>query len=155
MVGDRHRFGEAFGLIVDSPWADRVHVSPVIFLLWMNQRVAVDLRGGGEQISRTFGSCQSQRLVGSEGAHLKSLDGELQVVDGARRARKMKNVIEGSIHLDLFRDVVLDKCERPAFDVCQVGSIAGDEVVHPDDGVALGKQIVDEMRADETRCAGD
>src|SRR5690606_14739134 len=42
-----HGYGllKAFGFIIHPTWANGVHVAPIFFRLWGNQRVAVYLRG--------------------------------------------------------------------------------------------------------------
>src|SRR3989338_2431055 len=49
MIGHRERFGESFGFIVHAARPDRVDMAPVMFRLRMDLRIAVDLRGGGEE----------------------------------------------------------------------------------------------------------
>ena len=49
VVGHRQRLGVALRLVVDAAGADRVDVPPVVLRLRMDLRVAVDLRGRGEQ----------------------------------------------------------------------------------------------------------
>ena len=48
-VRHRERLGVALRLVVDAAQADRVHVAPVRLRLRVDERVAVDLAGGGEQ----------------------------------------------------------------------------------------------------------
>jgi hypothetical protein len=52
MVGKGDRLGVAFGLIVDAPHPYRVDVAAVVLCLGMDQRVAIDLRRGGEHEGR-------------------------------------------------------------------------------------------------------
>ncbi|MEK0445092.1 MAG: hypothetical protein RLZZ399_413 [Verrucomicrobiota bacterium] len=52
VVGHGDGLCEAFRLVVDSPWSDRVDVAPIVFPLGMNKRVAVALACGGEQECR-------------------------------------------------------------------------------------------------------
>ena len=54
VVGHGHGFGEALGLVVHAARAHRVDVAPVVLPLRVDQRIAVDLGGGGEQEARAF-----------------------------------------------------------------------------------------------------
>ncbi len=121
----------------------------------MNERVAVDLGGRGEEKTGVLGFRETERLVRPERPDLERLNGELEVVDGTRGAREVKDVVEGPVDPDLLGDVVLHELEPRVADVLEVRAVAGDEVVHPDDLVTPGEQMVHEMRADETRSAGD
>ena len=71
VVGRRHRLGESLGLVVHAAWSHRIHVAPVGFLLRMLQRIAVDLRGRGEDEARVFLLGEPQRLVRAERADLE------------------------------------------------------------------------------------
>ena len=51
----------------------------------------------------------------------------------------MKDVVDRAVDVNLFRDVVLDERESGVLDMCEVGPVAGDEVVHPDDFVIPGE----------------
>ena len=43
VIRHRHRLGEAFGFVVYAARPYRVDVAPVVLLLWMHKRIAVDL----------------------------------------------------------------------------------------------------------------
>ena len=43
VIRHRHRFGKTLGLVVDAPRSDRVDIAPVRFLLWVFERIAIDL----------------------------------------------------------------------------------------------------------------
>ena len=47
VVGHGNGFREALGLIVNPAWPDGVHIAPVVFGLWMNERIAVALGSRG------------------------------------------------------------------------------------------------------------
>ncbi len=85
VVGERQGLGEALRLVVDPAGADRVDVAPVGLRLRVDQGVAVDLGGRGEQDARALVPGQAERLVGAERADLHGLDRPAQVVD--RRGR--------------------------------------------------------------------
>ena len=67
--------------VVDAPGADRVDVPPVGLGLRVDLRVAVGLRGGGEQEASALLLGQAQGVQGPGGPDLHGLDGQLQVVD--------------------------------------------------------------------------
>src|SRR5438105_3370765 len=68
----------------------------------------------------------------------------------------MEDVVEGPLHLDEMRHVVVH--EREARMVLQVGDIlpiTGDQVVHADDIESLLDEAIAEMGAEEACSAGD
>ena len=83
VVGHRHRFGEALGLVVDAARADRVHVAPVGLLLRMLERIAVHLGGRREHEpwrpspwpGRAPCACRARRPSASESAARGSRSG--------------------------------------------------------------------------------
>ena len=42
MIGHRQGFGVAFGLVVDTAWANRIDIAGVVFALGMLERIAID-----------------------------------------------------------------------------------------------------------------
>ena len=66
-------FGEAFGLVVDAPYARRADVAAVVFVLRVDKRIAVDLRGRGEQEAGAFGQRDLQGVVGASRARQEHL----------------------------------------------------------------------------------
>ena len=62
VVGHGHGLREALGLVVDAARAHRVHVAPVVLALRVDEGIAVDLGGGGEQEARLLGLGQAQAL---------------------------------------------------------------------------------------------
>jgi hypothetical protein len=147
---------KAFGFVVDAARADGVDVAPVGFGLGMDQRVAVAFGRGGEEESGVFGLGEAEGVVGAERADLEGLDGELEIIDGAGRRGEMEDVIDGAGEVDELGDVVVDEVEvLVAGEMGDVVGIAGDEVVHGDDAMALGEESVDEMGAEEAGAAGD
>ena len=97
VVGHRHRFGETLRLVVNAARPDRVHVAPVIFLLRMHQRIAVALRGRGEEERRLLRLGQPERVVRAERADFQRRDRQLEVIDRAGRRREMEDVIDLSL----------------------------------------------------------
>ena len=121
----------------------------------MDQRVAVHLRGGGEQEARALGLGQAERVVRAQAADLEGLDGHAQVVDGRGGRGEMEDEVERTLEVDVVRHVVLDEHEVAARQVLDVGGVAGDEVVHPDHGVATVEEVLGKVRADEAGRPGD
>ena len=52
MEGDSQRLCVAFGLIVDRPGSDGIHITPVAFRLRVNRWVSIHFRGAGQKKSR-------------------------------------------------------------------------------------------------------
>ena len=68
----------------------------------------------------------------------------------------MEDVVEVSRHVDELRDVVVGELEVLIGEqVLDVGEVARDEVVHPDDVTALLEEAVAQMGAEKAGGAGD
>ena len=80
------------GLVINAARTDGVDVSPVLLGLRADLRVAIDFRGGGQQEDAPVGFCQSQRMVGSQRSHLKSVNRVPGIVLRAGRRCKVQNV---------------------------------------------------------------
>ena len=76
VVRHGHGLGEALGLVVDAPGADRVDVAPVGLGLRVDERVAVHLAGRGQEEAGALVLGQAERVVGAEAADLQGLDGD-------------------------------------------------------------------------------
>jgi hypothetical protein len=96
VVGHDDGFGEALGFVVDAAGADGVDVAPVGFDLRMDEGVAVDLGGGGEQEARALGLGQAEGVVGAQRADLEGLDRQFEVVDGAGGRGEVEDVVQGA-----------------------------------------------------------
>ena len=156
VVGHRHGLLKALGLIIDASGPHRVHVPPVLLVLRVNFRIAVHLTRARDEHPGALGPGETQTIVGPERAHLERLDGNLEVIDGTRRRRKVQDVIQFALDVNELADVVVVELEavepREVFDVAQV---ARDEVVHPDHVVPLGDEAIAEVGAEESGRAGD
>ena len=148
MIRHRDRFGEALRLIINATRPDRVHVAPVIFLLRMDQRVAVTFRGRCKNERGLFVLGQAERVMGAERAHFQGRNRQLKIIDRAGRRREMKDVIDFLLQQENeIGDVVLDKLvifvagQMP--DVCRV---AGDKIVDRDDAMTFPQQPIGQMR---------
>ncbi len=104
-VGGGDRLGEPLGLVVAGPRADRVDVAPVTLVLRVHLRVAVGLRGGGEQEARALLLGQPEAVQGADGADLQGLDRQLGVVDRGGGRGEVQNVVDRSRHHDVIGDV--------------------------------------------------
>ena len=155
MIRHRHRFGEPLRFVVDAAGAHRVDVAPVGFLLRMFQRIAVDLRGRGEDERRAFLLGEAERLVGAERADLQRRNRQLEVVDRARRTGPVQHVIDLAVDVDVIRDVVLDEREVPVHQMRDVGRRAGEQVVDADNRIIAIEERFGEVRTDESGRAGD
>ena len=111
VVGHRDRFAEPLGLVVHAARAHRIDVTPVVFALGVYQRIAVNLRGRGEQETRSLRLGHAERVVRAERADLQRLDRQLEVVAGRRRAGEVEHPVELAVEPDVLGDVVLDEHE--------------------------------------------
>jgi len=111
VIGHGEGFGGAFGLVVDTPWPDRVDVAPVGFGLGMHQRVAIDFRGRGEDEAGARLPRQVQGVVSAHGAHFQGLDGPAVVVVGAGGRREVEEVVDAPFDFEGLADVVADEAE--------------------------------------------
>ena len=157
VIGHRHRLGETLGLVVNAARSDRVHVAPVIFLLRMDERIAVAFRGRGQDERRLLGFGETERVMGAERADLQRRDRQLQIIDRARGRREMENVIEFFFRQENeTRDVVLNEGEiLVAGEVLDVLEIAGDKIIDRDDAMPFRQQPVGQMRPEKTRATRD
>src|SRR5439155_1027557 len=85
-VGGGQGLGEALGLVVDRARPDRVDVAPVVLRLRVDERVAVDLGGGGQDESGALVPGQVQGVQGAQAAGAHGVDRIALVVRG-REAR--------------------------------------------------------------------
>ena len=109
MVGHGDGFGKPFGFIIHTAWANWVHVSPIRFWLWVNQRVTINLRGGSKKKSGTLGFCKTEDIMCAECANFESLNRKLQIVNRAGRGCKMHNIIQLAFQVDKLRNIMLNK----------------------------------------------
>jgi len=154
-IGHGDGLGVAFGLIVDRPGPDRIDVAPIGFRLWMDERIAIDFRSGGQEERGSLGSGKFQGVVGTEGSDLKGLKWKLEVVDRTGRAGQMKNPIDGSRDSKRLTDVQLLELEpRMGSEMRQVSARACQQVVDDHDRQPIVKQAITQMAADEPGASG-
>ena len=94
MVGHGHCFGETLRFVVNAARPDRIDVAPVIFLLWMHQRIPVSLRCRCEDERRFFVLGQAERVMRTERPHLQSWNRKFEIIDRTGRRREVKDVID-------------------------------------------------------------
>jgi hypothetical protein len=118
-------------------------------------RIAVHLAGGGEQEARALGLGEAERVVGAVGAHLERVQRQAQVVDrgggGGEVVDEVHRLLNG-VGLD---DVRLEVEELGIADVLDVVQRPRLEVVHADDPMSAGEQLVAQVRPKEPGAAGD
>ena len=81
MIGHGHGFLKPFRFIVHTTGPDGVYITPIFFRLRVNQRIAIDLRGRGDEHPRLFRLGKTQTVVGAQRADLQCLDGYFEIVD--------------------------------------------------------------------------
>ena len=155
VIGHRHRFGKPLGLVVYAARPYRIDVAPVRLPLRMFERVAVDLRGRGDDEARSLGFGESERLVRAQGADLERLNRQLQIVDRTCRAGPVEHVVHRSVEIEILGHVHLDERELAIGQVGDVRDVASNEIVDADDGVAAIEKRFGEVRADEAGHPGN
>ena len=124
--------------------------------LRMDERVAVNFRGGGDEEAGFFIFGEAQRLVCAERADLHGLDRDLQIINRAGGRGKMPDVIHRAVEENKFRHVLLDEFEiRVAAEVRDVVHRAGDKIVEADDFVAARQQQIGQVRTEKAGGTGD
>jgi len=155
-ISHDERLGEALGFVVAAARANRVYVAPVVFGLRVDQGIAVHFRGRSQEKARPLVLGQPQGLVGAQRADFQGLDGQLQVVNGTGRRRKVPHIIHPRIQEKKLGHVLLDELEAGiSSQVRDVIHRAGDKIVNPDDLVSARQQPVCEVRPKEAGGAGD
>src|SRR4029077_8294349 len=116
---------------------------------------AVYLGGGREQKAGTLGPRQAEGLVRAERADFQGLNGVVEVVDRARRAREVEHPVERTLDLDEVRDIVQHELKAGmGTEVSDVAGVTGQEIVHSDDAVTLCQQSVAQVRSEKPRGPG-
>src|SRR5262249_3659957 len=156
VVGHRHRLGEALSLVVYAAGAYWVDVAPVLFVLRVHQRVAVNFRGRSQNELRALGLRQTQSVVCAQRPDLQRLNRQLQVIYRTGRAGEMEHPIELADHVDVIADIVVDKFKfRVGAMVSDIGQIARHQIIHRHHTMSLGYQAVGHVAAYETGAASN
>ena len=74
VIGHGHRFGKALCLVINAARSNRIHVTPVILFLGMDQRVSIALTGRGQKEGGPFCLGQAERVMGSQRAYFERLN---------------------------------------------------------------------------------
>src|SRR5271169_3233794 len=74
VIIEKKCLGTPFALVITGPQTGRVHIPPIILFLWVDLRVAVDLRGGGLENLRLHSLGQPEHIDGPVNTHLCRLD---------------------------------------------------------------------------------
>ncbi len=115
----------------------------------MLERIAVDLRRRRDDEPRALRLREAERLVRAERADLERRNRQLEIVDGARRARPVQHDVDRAVHVDVVGDVVFDEHEVAPREVRDVGEIARQQVVDADDRAVAVEQFFGQVGADE------
>ena len=139
VVVEEQRLGAALAFVVAGAGADGVDAAPVVLGLRMHFRVAVHLAGRGLEDLRLHALGQAQHVDRAVHAGLGRLHRVVLVVDGARRAGQVVDLV----HFDVEREghVVADELEVGV--VQQVDDVvlgAGEEVIDAEHVVAVLQQ---------------
>jgi len=144
VVIEEESFGAAFSFVVAGANSDGVDVSPVGFGLGMDVRFAVDFAGGGLEDFGSDAFGESEHVDGSHDGGFDGLDGVVLVMDGRGRAGEVVDFVD--FERDGVYDVVADELEIGfGEEVCDIGFLAGEEVIEADEIVALCDEAVAEM----------
>jgi hypothetical protein len=121
----------------------------------VDERVAVDLGRRGEQKAGAVSLRKTERVVRSVRADLEGVQRKPRVVDGRGGRGHVVYELDRLVDLVVPGDVEHLEAEVGAiFDVSDVLERAGIEVVHADDTMAAGEQVVAQVRAEKARAAG-
>jgi hypothetical protein len=148
MVGHRHRFLEAFRLIVHAARADGVDVAPVFLVLRVDKRITVDFAGGSNQHPRTFSLGQTKQIMRPKTTNLQRLDRHLQIVDRASRTSKMQDIVQLARDMDKLAYVVVVEGEilfgKKMLDISKITRY---QVIHRHHFVAFSHKAIAKVRA--------
>jgi hypothetical protein len=156
MVGHGHGFLKTFGFVINAAGADGVDVPPIFFRLGVDTRIAIDLRGRGDEDAGAFGFGETQTVVGPERAYFKGLNGDLQIVDRAGGGSEVEDesYVAGNVDKFAYVVVVEFKMLQPE-KVLDIPEVTGDEVVHSDNVKSFADETIAEMGPQESCCTGD
>jgi len=156
VVGHGERLPAALALVIGAARSDRVHVAPVRLGLRVDEGVAVDLRGRGEEKAGLLGPGQAEQVVGAQGPDLDDLDRDGREIGRRRGRREVEHHLHRSRDGDPFADVVILEMEAgPVPEPVEVAPGRGDEVVEDQHLEAAIEKLFAEVGADETGAARD
>src|SRR3990167_3954203 len=66
MVGHGHRLCKTFGFIINSTWTNWVDITPIIFRLRVNKRIAIGFRCRGDKKTSSFFTGKAKGVMSSK-----------------------------------------------------------------------------------------
>ena len=93
VIVEKQGFGTAFAFIVTRAKTDGIDVSPIVFRLWVDFRIAVNFAGGGLQDFGFSAFGQPQHIDGTVYAGFGGLYGVVLIVDGRGRTGQIVDFI--------------------------------------------------------------
>ena len=147
-IVEEQRFGAAFTFIITRSLTDRIDVTPVVFGLRMDMRIAIDFgRRGLENLCfHAFG--KPQHVDRAVHARFGRLHWVMLVVNGRCRARQIVNLVdlhivrEGDVMANEFKVFVADEM----FDI---HPSSGEEIIEAEDAGILRRQVFAQMRTEK------
>jgi hypothetical protein len=116
--------------------------------------ITVTLRSRSQQESSVVFLCDFKTVQRADRTDSQRLDAMLQVIDGARRRREVKDVVDLS-GIEWQANIVLEELKLPVVrQVREVLHVASQQVVGTNYRVSLRQHRVAQVRAEESRAAG-
>ena len=109
VVIEEQCLGSALTLVVAGTGTDRVHIAPVVLALGVDERIPVDLRGGGGEDLRPGPLRQAEHVDRAVHGSLGRLHRVTLIVNRRSRARKVIDLID--LDIQRKRHVVADDLE--------------------------------------------
>jgi len=144
----------ALPFVIAGSYADGVDVTPIIFPLWMDGGVSVDLAGGGLEYPGLYPFCQTQHMDGTHDAGLDGLDRVVLVVD--RRSGTGQIVYLINFEEDGLHHVMSYEFEIGFFqEMTHVLLSTGEEIVQAQNIMTFRDQAITEVGTEEPGAAGN
>jgi hypothetical protein len=155
VVGHGQGLGVALRLVVDAPGTDRIHVAPVVLVLGVDLRIAINLGGRGQEEPGPLELGQPEHVMSPVRPDLEGVQREARVVDRTRRRCEVVDEVDFVVQEHRLGEVRHQEREGGIADVLDVLERAGVEVVEADHPVALGQKVIAKMRAEKPCSSGD
>ena len=154
VIVEKQGLGAALALVVAGPDADRIDVTPIVFALRVDDRVAVDLAGGGLENPGAPALGETQHVDGAMHRRLGRLHGIELVVHRRGRAGQVVDLVD--LRKEREGHVVPQQLEgRISHQVGHVATGTRVEIVDAEDLMSGLEEAFAEMRPDEARSTGD
>jgi hypothetical protein len=144
-----------YGFVVNRTRAYWVDIPPVVFLLWMLNRVSITLRCGCVQMASVILGGDLKSVLCSDRAHAKGFDGQAHIFGRTGGGSKVVDKVYGARVEGLADIPFLEVESRLIGQMGQVARLAGGEIVNAEDGVAFTQQAVCKVRAKKPGGAGN